>query len=211
MLSRNCGIEYNLPLTMEDITEANGVGVPIISTIPMPVLMQIVKWRDIPKFPKQKIYTQTARIEETECSVNQTIYYPDPLTSHYRVSVVGDTVISESIRKPDGSAGSNIMTILMEDFGIKPRKLVDIKDSSQDYGKIRPIDEQLRKQFIFEMTTKYNIYSVGRFATWRQLLMDDVVEDLQIIENFLEKNSDYSRWMHSQKTWQETLTIKKGN
>ena len=211
MLSRNCGIEYNLPLTMEDITEANGVGVPIISTIPMPVLMQIVKWRDIPKFPKQKIYTQTARIEETECSVNQTIYYPDPLTSHYRVSVVGDTVISESIRNPDGSAGSNIMTILMEDFGIKPRKLVDIKDSSQEYGKIRPIDEQLRKQFIFEMTTKYNIYSVGRFATWRQLLMDDVVEDLQIIENFLEKNSDYSRWMHSQKTWQETLTIKKGN
>ena len=211
MLSRNCGIEYNLPLTMEDITEANGVGVPIISTIPMPVLMQIVKWKDIPKFPKQKIYTQTARIEETECSVNQTIYYPDPLTSHYRVSVVGDTVISESIRNPDGSAGSNIMTILMEDFGIKPRKLVDIKDSSQEYGKIRPIDEQLRKQFIFEMTTKYNIYSVGRFATWRQLLMDDVVEDLQIIENFLEKNSDYSRWMHSQKTWQETLTIKKGN
>ena len=211
MLSRNCGIEYNLPLTMEDITEANGVGVPIISTIPMPVLMQIVKWKDIPKFPKQKIYTQTARIEETECSVNQTIYYPDPLTNHYRVSVVGDTVISESIRNPDGSAGSNIMTILMEDFGIKPRKLVDIKDSSQEYGKIRPIDEQLRKQFIFEMTTKYNIYSVGRFATWRQLLMDDVVEDLQIIENFLEKNSDYSRWMHSQKTWQETLTIKKGN
>ena len=102
------------------------------------------------------------------------------------------------------------MTMLMEDFGIRPRKLVDIKSSTQEYGKIRPIDEQLRKQFIFEMTTKYNIYSVGRFATWRQLLMDDVVEDLQIIENFLEKNSDYSRWMHSQKTWQETLTLKKG-
>ena len=87
---------------MDEITEANGVGVPIISTVPMPVLMKIVDWQDVPEFPKQKIYTQTARIENTECSVNQTIYYPDPLTSHYRVSVVGDTVISESIRSPDG-------------------------------------------------------------------------------------------------------------
>jgi hypothetical protein len=99
----------------------------------------------------------------------------------------------------------------MEDFGIKAPKLIDIKESAQDFGKIRPIDERLRKQFIFEMTTKHNIYSVGRFATWRQLLMDDVVEDLKIIEEFLTKDSSYARWMHHQKSWQDNLLLKKGN
>jgi len=29
--------------------------------------------------------------------------------------------------------------------------------------------------------------------------MDDVVEDLKIIDEFVSKESDYSRWMHSQK------------
>jgi hypothetical protein len=49
------------------------------------------------------------------------------------------------------------------------------------------------------MTTKYNIYSVGRFATWRQLLMDDVVDDIQHVERFIRSKSDYGRMMHSQK------------
>ncbi len=74
-----------------------------------------------------------------------------------------------------------------------------MKQSSQKYGKIEPINEELRKQFIFEMTTKYNIYSVGRFATWRQLLLDDVVEDIQHVEKFIRASSDYARLMHSQK------------
>ena len=91
------------------------------------------------------------------------------------------------------------MSSLYDDFGLRAKRLVDIKESEQEYGKIMPIDEHLRKRFIFEMTTKHNIYSVGRFATWRQLLLDDVVEDIQHIEQFIKGNSDYSRWMHSQK------------
>jgi hypothetical protein len=198
-MSKNCNILYNDPMTMQSIEDAKTHNTPIISTIPMPILMKIVGWSDVPEFPKQKIYTQTARIVDMDCAVHQTVYYPDPITDHYRVSVVGDTVISEFIRKPNMSAGQHTMITLMDDFGIKPNKLVDIKESSQEFGKIRPIDERLRKQFIFEMTTKHNIYSVGRFATWRQLLMDDVVEDLKIIDEFVSKESDYSRWMHSQK------------
>ncbi len=211
MMARNCSLEYNMPLTITEIEEAKSAGYPIISTIPMPVLMKIVGWEDVPEFPKTKIYTQTAKITNLECDVHQTIYYPDPIQDHYRVSVVGDTVISESIRKPGVGPGQHIMVTLMEDFGIKAPKLIDIKESAQDFGKIRPIDERLRKQFIFEMTTKHNIYSVGRFATWRQLLMDDVVEDLKIIEEFLTKDSSYARWMHHQKSWQDNLLLKKGN
>ena len=62
-----------------------------------------------------------------------------------------------------------------------------------------PIDESKRQKFIFEMTTRYNLYSVGRFATWRQLLLDDVVEDIQKVEHFIRGDSDYNRKMKSQK------------
>ena len=113
--------------------------------------------------------------------------------------MVGNIVISESIRKPDKRTEENIIRALNDDFGIKANKLSGVESSEQEYGKILPIDDRLRKQFIYEMTTKYNIYSVGRFATWRQILLDDVVEDVQHVEQFIRSSTDYSRWIHSQK------------
>lgn len=200
-MARNCSIDYLRKLSLEEIEELREWEShrPIISTIPMPALMKIMNWKDVPEWPHKEIWTQKARIESPKCDVYQTIYYPDPTVPFYRISVIGDIVISEFIRKPDTSIGPHIMTTLIEDFGIKPDQLVDMKQSSQKYGKIEPINEELRKQFIFEMTTKYNIYSVGRFATWRQLLLDDVVEDIQHVEKFIRASSDYARLMHSQK------------
>lgn len=200
-MARNCNIEYLAKLTIGDLEETREWEPhrPIISTIPMPTLMKIMKWKDVPEWPHKEIWTQKGRIESPKCDVYQTIYYPDPTVPFYRISVIGDIVISEFIRKPDGSIGPHIMSALMDDFGIKPEAIVDMKQSTQKYGKIEPINEELRKQFIFEMTTKYNIYSVGRFATWRQLLLDDVVEDIQHVEKFIRASSDYARLMHSQK------------
>ena len=200
-MAGNCNIEYHARLTLGDLEDTREWEPhrPIISTIPMPALMKIVKWKDIPEFPAQQIWTQKGRIDSPECDVYQTIYYPDPTVPYYRISLIGDIVISEFVRKPDGAIGPHLMSVLMDDFGIKPNSIVDMKQSEQYYGKIRPIDEDLRKQFIFEMTTKYGIYSLGRFATWRQLLLDDVVDDLQHIEGFIRAKSDYARLMHSQK------------
>ena len=162
--------------------------------------MKIVGWKDIPEFPSTKIYTQRATIEDLECDVYQTIYYPDPLVGHYRVSVIGNVVISEHIREPDKHIGEHIMSVLREDFGIRPNRLNNLKSSVQKYGKIRPINEELRKEFIYEMTSKYKIYSVGRFATWRQLLLDDVVKDIEIVEKFIYNQDNYKRKMHSERS-----------
>ena len=194
-MAENCTVYCNKILTMEAIGKFD---IPIISTIPMPVLMKIVGWGEIPEFPKQKIWTERAIIEDPDCDVYQTIYYPDENLSHYRISLVGNIVISESIRKPDKRTEENIIRALNDDFGIKANKLSGVESSEQEYGKILPIDDRLRKQFIYEMTTKYNIYSVGRFATWRQILLDDVVEDVQHVEQFIRSSTDYSRWIHSQ-------------
>tara|TARA_R110001592_G_scaffold6922_4_gene38208 strand:+ start:537 stop:1487 length:951 start_codon:yes stop_codon:yes gene_type:complete len=200
-MAKNCSIEYERKLDRRSLEEMREWEPhrPIISTLPMPVLMKIVGWGEIPDFPKQKIWTQKVKIMDPDCQVCQTIYYPDPLIKHYRVSLIGDTLISEFTEKPDTNIGVHAMDVLNEDFGIRSYKIDDMKESEQEYGKIMPIDDRIRKEFIFQMTNKYNIYSVGRFATWRQLLLDDVVDDLKVVEQFIRGGTDYARWVHSQK------------
>jgi len=200
-MAKNCSIEYERKLDRRSLEEMREWEPhrPIISTLPMPVLMKIVGWDEIPDFPKQKIWTQKVKIIDPDCQVCQTIYYPDPLIKHYRVSLIGDTLISEFTEKPDTNIGVHAMDVLSEDFGIRSYKIDDMKESEQEYGKIMPIDDRIRKEFIFQMTNKYNIYSVGRFATWRQLLLDDVVDDLKVVEQFIRGGTDYARWVHSQK------------
>ena len=180
-------------LDMKAIEHLNENKLPTISTIPMPALMKIVGWKDIPEFDSKKIWTQKGKLSKPDCNVYQTIYYPDPLTPYYRISIIGNIVISEFIIEPPEMIGPHIFNVLHEDFGIRATEINELEQSHQKYGKIKPINEALRKQFIYEMTTKYNIYSLGRFATWRQLLLDDVVEDCQHIEKFIDSN--YNRLM----------------
>lgn len=194
-MAKNCDIMLGTTITLDFIK----THYPLISTMPMPVLMKMVGWKDIPEFKFQKIWTQKAVIEDPECDVHQTIYFPDPTVPYYRISIMGNVIISEFIKKPDEYIGSHLMNALHDDFGFMPRKLSEFKESEQIYGKIKPIDEKLRKEFIFEMTNKYNIYSVGRFATWRQLLLDDIISDLKMIDRFITSDSNYSRLIHSQK------------
>ena len=196
-MASNCHVVYKTGLDKIQLDSHNRI--PVISTIPMPVLMDILEWRDKPEFPSQEIWTIKAFIDNPDCNVYQTIYYPDPLTESYRISIIGNVVIAEFIKKPDISIGPYISSVLREHFGIKPFRINNMTESYQYYGKIRPINEELRKEFIFEATMKHNIYSVGRFATWRQLLLDDVVEDIQHVEKFIRNKSNYSRMLHVQK------------
>jgi hypothetical protein len=62
----------------------------------------------------------------------------------------------------------------------------------QAYGKFVPIDEKLRKNLVLRLTTERGIYSLGRFATWRNLLLDDVVHDAAVIKA-LASSSEYDR------------------
>ena len=36
---------------------------------------------------------------------------------------------------------------------------------------------ETRKEFLYYLTREFNIYSLGRFATWKQIILDDVVDD----------------------------------
>ena len=62
----------------------------------------------------------------------------------------------------------------------------------QRYGKILPFDEEERQAFILWATETFGIYSLGRFATWRQILLDDLVRDIGVIKRLIENRSRYN-------------------
>jgi hypothetical protein len=112
--------------------------------------------------------------------VHQTVYFPSPSTHLYRASLVGDLLICEcTTLEPLPYAQ------LITAFGLAADQITHLDTTEQKYGKISPIDPVWRKQFMFTLTQDNNIFSLGRFATWRNILLDDVVKDIAVIRKLM--------------------------
>lgn len=185
-MARSTDILFNTSFLVPGTTK------PIISTIPMPHLMNAVGWKDRPNFQYRTVLSLAVEISEPEMDVFQTLYYPGD-EAWYRASITGNHVMVELSREPQMSAGE-VLEHVMEDFGITDYAYTpSIRIKEQQYGKITPIEESVRKQFILAMSDLHHIYSVGRFATWRQILLDDVVKDIQIVESFITQRDNYNQ------------------
>lgn len=186
-MAKSLKIEFGCPMTIAS---------DCISTIPMPTLMDIVNWEK-PNFKFNTIWSVTCDIEQPTCELYQTLYYPDLYVPYYRVSITGNHLIIEYNQKPD-TPEHDIDKVLGDFFSYKPKRICsefDVKE--QKYGKLLPIENKARKEFILAMTDLYGIYSLGRFATWRQILLDDVVKDVHIIENMFSERDSYKRKLNS--------------
>jgi hypothetical protein len=169
----------------------------------MPDLMKIIGWPDSqrPSFHYRTIFTDRAEIQTPKVDVYQTVYYPYPDIPWYRISMVGNTAIAEMTQKEyDEYVGVDLRGMLQsrleQDFGIPYNANIFYhRPVEQKYGKLAPIDEQKRRAFILAMTDEYRIYSLGRFSTWRQILLDDVVKDVQVIEGYMTERDAYTRSM----------------
>lgn len=203
-MARGTNIGFEDPLTTEQIAEqVLETPTPLISTIPMPLLMKIVDWKDVPEFKYRGIWSVVAEITKPVINSYQTIYYPDA-EPYYRASLTGGKLTvefnslgnSESFFEP--KKVDWMIEEILNDFGIRPDLCTyTFKAKYQQYGKLLPIDEKARRSFILAMTDQYRIYSVGRFATWRQILMDDVVQDVERVQGWISDRDDYSRALHS--------------
>lgn len=155
----------------------------LISTIPMSAMAKITGTENSPEFKFKEVTVLRCKIKN--CNVFQTVYIPSPNTNCYRISITGDLLIAEFV-------GPNIdnMIDVFEPFGIDPlhAELFESKHK-QKYGKISPIDDQWRRAFLHMLTVNHGIYSIGRFATWRNILLDDVVKDAFIIKKMIEQDS----------------------
>lgn len=181
---------------------------PIISTIPMPVLMKLLKYDDIPNFSYVNGFNINCLVPESDAYVS--VYIPDPNTEFNRVSLTGQKLTIEfslpgksldeiKLRVDCISKHEPFMIEIIEHalfyLGMEDCEWQDAKLSMQPYSKILPIDEGERRRFILWASDNFGIYSLGRFATWRPgLLMDDVVNDVRVIRKII-KNGSYEHRM----------------
>jgi len=181
-LAARCGtrLQYSTP-----VTSLVDWGTPVVSTIPMNVMARMSGASDAPEFRYASIAIQRWRVPGAD--VFQTVYFPDPVTTLYRASLTGDMMIAEFAGTIDDAYPWEAA------FGLtRAADMTPIETATQRYGKILPIEEAWRQRFIYELTTQHQVYSLGRFATWRNILMDDVLHDLGVIKRLL-TTSPYNR------------------
>lgn len=149
---------------------------PVISTIPLPVLLGAINSPYCPgqDFRRQSIWTDKLKFDNVD--LYQTVYFPGNETPVYRASFTGDTLILEATADTDTDW---VLDEVLNAFGIwGDWNREGLSTKEQYYGKIVEIDNSLRRSVLGSLTHDYNIYSLGRFATWRNILLDDVYEDI---------------------------------
>lgn len=172
---------------------------PIISTIPMPKLVELLDYPDKDKLEFSYRAGFVLKATVSGCEAYATVYVPQQESEIQRVSITGDELIIELAEQP--STDSHIETLLDEArhfMGIaRSKDLNSVEVKKQQYAKIQPTDEDERKRFMFWATDQFGIYSLGRFATWRPgLLLDDLVQDIQLIERWITKSDRYAVKKH---------------
>ena len=187
--SLNCQISFDKKFIFGDTIT------PAISTIPMPALMKILGYESKVEFNHRAGVTIKAKI--ANCRAYCSLYVPDPMERFSRISITGEELMVECNYSED----------LLEDEALRDRILFsattllgftdrsdisNIEANSSKYAKILPIDEHERKKFIMWATENHNVYSVGRFATWRPgLLLDDVVHDVRVVQDLYRNQHNY--------------------
>ncbi len=147
-----------------------------------------------PLFAYKSIVVDRYRI--IGCDVYQTIYFPQDSTPIYRASISGDMLIIERIDEYDHERGftqyehDQGLDLVCRAFGIIGELEPIHVNHRQQFGKIVAIDNDWRRKAILDLSVQHGIYSLGRFACWRNILLDDVYNDLFVIRRLL-KSSHY--------------------
>ena len=189
-------IEYEQKITYDDL---ENLEFPIISTIPMPTMMKLTQYEDVPEFKYVHGYNINCTVHNADAYVS--VYVPDRKETFNRVSLTGDKLTIEvSLPHIDLEAIKHTVMMISDresmmadmikralaHLGLDDARWYNPKVSIQQYSKILPIEERKRKEFIMWLTEEWGIYSLGRFATWRPgLLMDDVVNDVRVIRKII--------------------------
>lgn len=160
-----------------------------ISTIPMPVLMNKLNYCGQPEFTWSSGATVKARIKD--CDAYASLLVPDPAFPFSRISITGDELFVE-VHNENKFEQWKLFRDVANLIGIHSEHFYDIQVKKQKFSKINPIDDDARKAFMHWATVNHNIYSLGRFATWRpNLLLDDLVNDIRLIEKWIVQGNKY--------------------
>lgn len=192
---------WETPLTAEGMANHSANRERYISTIPLPqaafMANVLNKTEHGGIFQSEPIWTYSINIEAPRSDLHQTIYYPGRETKAYRLSILGHIVTVEFSRSVSASEAHTETLRLLEDIGIVPVAVsTTLGLNSQRHGKISCASDTTRKAAIVALTDGHRLYSLGRFATWRNIVTDDLVKDVRRIEAMM-VSGDYVRRLQS--------------
>jgi len=204
-MAKNLDIKYNRAFEKGK----TGSQLRIISTVPMPFMMDMFGWRDKPEFKWLPVFTIKVELLLPIVRVCQTLYQTQDPYSWYRATLHSQELTLEFMLQPNEKDVTNLIVGALKAFGFGCEFVYGSDGAIKAYtmergfsfiaptlntipiGKILPIDERTRKRFMLWLTEKHGIYSLGRFACWRNILLDDVVSDVKKIEQLIEKGHTY--------------------
>lgn len=176
-------IIYNCDINKKFILDCQKTNEIVISTIPLGVISKYMDMEISTSHNSSSIYVNRYFI--SDCDVYMTQYYTGLSTRCYRASINKNILIIESVAETTHSDFDMVCT----SFGITGMLIEPIIENHiQKNGKMIPIDEAERRAAILKLTIDYGIYSLGRFATWRNILMDDVYKDILVIKRLMNKD-----------------------
>lgn len=198
-MSIGLNIQYGSNICKEDIERWAKNKETIISTMPMLEMGRIIGYNLPFEFQFRTITVLTCDLFSKDiCEIYQTLYYPESSIDLYRASITGNRLILEFIGEPhnikdDENLIKFIEFILEYDFGINhPIHINNIKIKKNKYGKIKDVHSPARKAFIKYLTDAFNIYSLGRYAIWKNILLDDVHQDVLVIQKLIEADGYFT-------------------
>lgn len=156
-------------------------GEPVISTLPIFVNARLVD-SNSPNYDFESHTIYITKFAIDRCNKYATVYYPEPDDPHYRASLAGNELIIESIDLLE----TNHIHDVLRSFGLDDCvNFQKFANEPQKNGKIIAMPEDQRKVFLYNLTKNHNMYSLGRFATWRNILLDDVLVDIYVINRMI--------------------------
>lgn len=192
------------PISLNTAWDGTVFDEPVISTLPMPLLARLLGYDMKSEFSHVNGFVLTTHL--WHCDLCATIYIPNKNELPYRASITGNRLIveyafptktseeAESAMRHIKSNPRGHLKWVLSLFGMNINYIAgDINIKPQKYAKILPIDDNERKKFILWASEQHNIYSLGRFATWRPgLLLDDLLDDIRTIQRLAGGNSSYN-------------------
>lgn len=177
-------INFEYELSKDDFILAEDWKEDIISTLPLSVNAKMLGYEFNTKSKKSVIYVNKFKIEN--CCMYNTVYYPDDMTSIYRASVTGSSLIVES----KATINWADISLVLNSMGLSACDVSQtLENHVQPMGKLTEVNDSERRMMIYKMSHDHGVFSLGRFALHKNILLDDVAHDIKVIKAMMKDDS----------------------